>query len=518
VPTFCDGAVILDVRKSARKIPVLGVVCDKFEVPSPTVALQGDSWWLAGECVFRGKALPLVRGRFFDPEEIEVRGTAAIAISGARMLVIANADSTREPSVWIAVTLSRATLGMSPVEKQKPWIGYQTEGWTVMFRQIAQVTRGVQARSLPDHEQQFLDAVDAADAAAKQLAGSVKMVEVSEPAPPGPTHTWLRDDQLAGLYRLHIDGVSAAGTSLVDRSLSRGDQLEALAKIEWAPPQQLAALFTATEQGLLPAPFSTGFPEGRVAQPFLVNLSALIDLDDPPESHPVRDYLWPVTDDRGQLALEPGEQILATWGSDKPAAGSVKDGKKGTVPLTLCQLEFATGYITTSRVVHIGKLHESVVRASDSLTTLGIWAPNLNLMRTGLRMAKRLHDRKNMWWMAHYRHDWLTGFGVAHTEASGLAGGHHDDHMWLRLRTPDGMVCQLNVPIRQSQANPVALGDLLVAAVAKASPASRVGEGTIATAEVGANPRKKSQQTTISRAVVGGVVYSLPAELAPVRT
>src|ERR1700733_11569918 len=106
------------------------------------------------------------------------------------------------------------------------------------------------------------------------------------------------------LYQLFVDGQPSTVTALVDRQLSRADQIARLADLTEVPAQVLALAQTdVIEQGMAGRP-TFSLPEGRLQPPVGLKLDVLRSADDPSVEPPVWRYLWPGLAPDGSVRLE----------------------------------------------------------------------------------------------------------------------------------------------------------------------------------------------------------------------
>lgn len=227
--------------------------------------------------------------------------------------------------------------------------------------------------------------------------------------------SWVPEPALGGLFVLHLDGKPTATTSLVDRGATRREQMEALARLDWVPPQQMTQVYETTVQDRMPEPSAVVLPGNRHIGPLFNNLAAISDGDEDASGHPVRRYLYPDVNRDGTLALEPGERVLVHWqvvlrpvlltrGQD----GRVRSDSFTKVPH---ELRHVLGVLTTKRLVCIGHLEVPLAVREDYSLMLGLVSPGLNELRAAFRQVKRWHNRPNLYWGLHIRHEWASIVG-----------------------------------------------------------------------------------------------------------
>jgi hypothetical protein len=228
-----------------------------------------------------------------------------------------------------------------------------------------------------------------------------------------PEHTWRLEPSLGGLYRLFLDGEPGYATALVDRNLSRSEQLQALGELDWIPAHPLSAIFEKTMAGQMSAPWTKGaFAGERLLTPFSGNLPVYVDVDDPPPAHPVSDYLWPGVTPSFELRLEPGEEVVRRWSMMRPTGvllrpnGQIAGASLDPWPSTY--IREVVGYITNRRIAIVGHLHLPNVHREDYSLKLAFVSPALDDLRATVRQVRRWRERKNISWCLHIRHEWLT--------------------------------------------------------------------------------------------------------------
>lgn len=241
---------------------------------------------------------------------------------------------------------------------------------------------------------------------------------------------WKRT--VAGLFQLHRDGAPTPITSYVDHGLLRSAQLEQLGTtIDWLPEQVAAAAFEQVMEDNYAAPAEIKpVTSGRVFGPAPMRLPVLLSPGEGEGGHALRPYLWPVLDASGNLALEPGEQLIDRWWVEAPRS-----------------MKYASdchSHLTTHRIATIGKLSLPAGQREDYKLGLGLISPTLMEGFAAMKQIGRIGQNKGRKWVQHVRYEWLTSVGKSTVTKSKqkLFGGHGPEHVSTRyegkIRWPDG--------------------------------------------------------------------------------
>lgn len=334
-----------------------------------------------------------------------------------------------------------------------------------------------------------------------------------------PTIAWVPEPALGGLFILHLDGKPTTATALVDRGASRRDQMEALAHLDWAPPLQMKQIFEATMQDRMPEPSTEALPDGRHLSPLFANIAAICDGDEDASDHPVRRYLFPDVNRGGALALDPGEQVLASWQSRPPIVlmrgtdGAVKTDWSTNVP---SELRYPLALLTTKRLACIGHLHLPVAARGDHSMVLSLVSPTLDNLRATFRQVNRLRTQPNLFWGLHIRHEWVSlvgqGFILDH-KGPLIDRNERSDFVAGGFVYPSGATGILHLRPRKGQPPADQLAAQFLAAVQADQPHVSVTGSEKYTRSVpglGFTSRKETEETTIWR-ISGTVPRSLPA-------
>jgi hypothetical protein len=236
----------------------------------------------------------------------------------------------------------------------------------------------------------------------------------------------------AGLFQLCRDGAPTPITSYVDRGLLRSAQLDQLGgTIGWLPEQVIAAAFEQVMEDKYVTPAEINpVPSGRVFAPTPVKLAVLLAPGEAEGGHALRPYLWPVLDQSGELALEPGEQLIDRWWVKPPTS-----------------MDYASdchSYLTTHRIATVGKLSLPIDQRGDYGLSLGLISPTLMEGFAAIRQLGRIGQNKRRKWVQHVRYEWLTNVTKLTTTKSKkkLFGGRGPEHVstWYRgeIRWPNG--------------------------------------------------------------------------------
>ena len=344
-----------------------------------------------------------------------------------------------------------------------------------------------------------------------------------------PTQEWRAEPDLGGLYRLYLDGAPGYATALVDRGMSRAQQLEALATLDWVPAHPLSTVYDKTMAGNLPDPWvKASFAGERLVTPFGGNLPLYVDVDEPPNQHPVATYLWPGVTPDFHLLLEPGETVVARWSTLRPSGvllrpnGQVVGASLDPWPSTY--LRNVVGYITDRRVAIIGRLHLPNAAREDYSLKLALVSPALDDVRATVRQFKRWRERKNIAWCLHVRHEWLSavqhGSITPPTKQRGLFHSRAPDDQprqliklaltWPSRARPTITMTHVTAPDAPSSAD---LSEILRAQLKQASPSATIAEEGDSSTEVpgGMLLRRRDTQQAQTYSIAGTVPYSLPA-------
>ena len=356
-----------------------------------------------------------------------------------------------------------------------------------------------------------------------------------------PGEVWQRDASLAGLFVLHVNGECFADTALVDRGRPRGEQVRELAKLDWPPPQQIAAVYEATVQARMPVPVRLSLPRGRHAGPLLGGLAVFIDGDEEPCDHPVRNYLYPAIKPDGKLVLGSEERILTTWRSGGPHAYMLHEGDRlpssmvpgfgtkrgwshcaddGGISSSPTQepsdLIGWKAFLTSERLIYWARINVPFAVREDYSLKLGLISPALDDLRATFRQVHRWHERPNLYWGFHVRHEWVShfGFGRYPERKKPLFGeAPPSDFIVTGFRFPVANSARFHVPFRQREPTPEKIATAYREAIHASQPAAQNGKPTVdtrqTTTSVGLRFRKETEETTIWL-VEGTQPYSLP--------
>lgn len=521
-----DGAIVVDGRSASRHVRELGIRCDDKEIPEPVDDIKPQGWWIAADCTFTGTAWAQDRaGRRSGTMTTKAHGTAALVVAGGRLAVIVSPAATTEPAIWIATaasTLNHEHHGSHGLSGPPGQIDLAGEGWRLELGEVSRLFRHTKTYQT-GQERPLLEALAAAARQPAFSPAAAKAAEQAASAGPAdePERSWLPDDRLGGLYRLYLDGAPASATALVDRELPRGEQMRALACLDWPPPRQLSAVFRATEHGSMPKPFLAGLADGRLVQPFYVDHGTVIDAAEPPSNHPVYRYLWPAVSADGELVLDEGEEISLSWSSPPPDQATVlSDGRRAGASTHIpSDLRNVRGYLTNRRLAVVGQIAPPPLAAQEDYSLkLALVSPALDDLRAALRQVRRWHDRQNLLWAAHFRHEWIDEIGIRTRTVSGKKAGlftkartdEVSTAFYARLHVPHGAINELSFPL----SGPEAAADLadrcsgLLLAISR-----RMDTNATRTREGKALNSARSVVTDAYRTVHGAVPHSLPPTL-----
>jgi hypothetical protein len=334
-------------------------------------------------------------------------------------------------------------------------------------------------------------------------------------------HVWAQEPRLGGIYVLCVDGEPVASTSLVDRNLSRAEQINALAQAAWPPPQQLTAVYEAIVQGKQPTPFLGTLPGDRRISPLLGGFAATIDGDDCPSEHPVRRYLFPDLERSGALALDPSERIITTWKSFVPEL-TAQSSSEGTTTGTGTyvpsgELRGWQCVLTNQRVVYHGRLAVPLAVRED-YPSIFVPGPLFEAI-AGFRQVKRWTTRPNLHWGFHIRHEWVSELGYGNfPDRKRPLLVRRDDTLFLfaGFRYPSGETAIFRLPYKQAEPAVGDIADAYVRAVRDAQPQAIVSEPVKAARQVQAPSLfsfKKETEATTTWTIEGAVPWSLPPVL-----
>ena len=498
---MAEGTVVVDAR-GPRRLAHLDMACDAKEIPTELAGEPLVSWWIVAECTFTGTAH--VGGETIalgDPSAFNVRCPAAVAFAAGRFCGIAGGADMSKPALWwswLLADVATETAGEAGSFKKRPAAvilnlggGGQTGGQTLVLQGISRLHRQMN-RHQTGQELAFREELRAASAVPphQRQSGPTTAAPLVPPSPPagppgqpspladGLTRTWVRDPALGDLFVLHVDGVRQATTSVVDRSAPRAEQMAALAAATWIPPQQFNALYERIAQDRLPPPWE-GRLAGRHVTPLLFGGSAaVIDSHEPASAHPVRQYLFPDTDEQGRLALDHDEVVIATWPSRAPAfllredgQGEVRSGSYTKPPQELRNL---TCTLTSKRLIASGPLHIPTARRSDYPS---IFLPTAAFEAVAaFRQIKRWATSPDLVWAWHLRHEWVSEVGHGGTpDRKKPIGGHewHSDFIVAGHRFPIGNTGLCQLPYRQASPTRAEVAQMYASAVEAAGDAVR---------------------------------------------
>ena len=105
------STVIVDARRAARRVEILGMRFDAKEIPDPLSGAKPEGWWIATTAMYTGKATPGGEsGVLGEPLDVEVGGTVAVAVGSGRLLAIVTPNSVAEPAIWLAWPLGEVAV------------------------------------------------------------------------------------------------------------------------------------------------------------------------------------------------------------------------------------------------------------------------------------------------------------------------------------------------------------------------------------------------------------------------
>lgn len=333
------------------------------------------------------------------------------------------------------------------------------------------------------------------------------------------TVTWVPEPALGNLFVLHLDGTPTATTALVDRSATRKEQMEALARLDWVPPQQMTQVYEATMQDRMPKLSYLVLPGDRRISPLVSNVAAVCDGDVDASDHPVRNYLYPDVNRGGTLALEPGERVLVSWQALSPrlltrrADGTFWRDPSTNVP---SELRRVLAVLTTKRLVCIGHLDIPLAVREDYSLKLGLVSPSLDELRATLRQVTRWLNRPNLYWGVHIRHEWtsLVGRGyILDHKGPLLKRNERTDFVAGGFTSPFGVTSILHLRPNDDQPPAATLMEQYLAAVQADQPQAIImasGKLTRPVSALGFSMRMETEETDVWQ-VSGTAPLSLPA-------
>lgn len=295
--------------------------------------------------------------------------------------------------------------------------------------------------------------------------------------------------------------------------------MEALARLDWAPPQQITQVYEATMQGRMPEPTGLTLEGDRHVSPLFNNPAAVTDGDEDASDHPVRRYLYPDVNRGGALAMEQGEHVLASWNASRPAL--LTRGQNGAVNLDAStpvphELSHVLGVLTNKRLVCIGHLDVPLAVREDYSLKLALVSPTLDDLRATFRQVKRWHNRPNMYWGLHIRHEWanIVGHGYIPNHKGPLfKPNERTDYVVGGFNYPSGAACIIHLHTRDNQPMANALAEQYLAAIRAAQPQVSVTgpeKYTRPVPALGFTLKQETEETTYWR-VHGTAPLSLPA-------
>jgi hypothetical protein len=398
----------MQMRSSSRGIP------DPLE-PWENVGnhqLKPEGWWLTERAAFAGRASQINSyGELSAPGVVNVdNATAAFCVTkDGRLLGIVWPNKQSESSVWVGAACSRVKL-----LPKAGGMALTGDGWSI---QLGDVNRLYRSLKEPNHRVAKAVASAAALAAADILilpSGNKSGAEMSgryqtgqtqsfanaiaagTQAPPsydpvtpdgpplGQGYRWLQVQSLGGIYRLERKGELTTATFLVDRELPKEEQLTALDRIDWAPPDMVEWVRKRVDDGALPKLRRPDLPPGRVSQPFLLN-SLGRNVGDESAAHPVVRYMWPSLSN-GQLSLDSDEQILYEYRCERSKLSAPSSASQA-----YSAAEIGSGKTTNTRV----------------------FITNGRVVVVATRSPEEIADGdKRRWWVSHFRHEWIYEAGT----------------------------------------------------------------------------------------------------------
>jgi len=408
VQQLIEGAVLVNRPAGARVFAELGLRGSANEIPDPLEQWESpkmrdakpDGWWLAEGAFFEGSAWPINSyGELSAAVPTSATTcTAAFCVTRGRLLTIISPNNSAEPAIWMNVACSRIRVNTES-DGSVAMVG---DGWQIkaigisrLFRHMVQ--KGVRPAEISEKYQtgQSRSFIEAVAEGARTTPGYTVVDPSSDAPPAGEGYEWVQEPRLGGLYRLVRMGKLTPVTSLVDRELPEQQQIEALRSLEWVPSFIRDRLVESTREHALPKLTRPSLPGGRVTTPFTrIYLSTLVAQGPPPE-HPVASYLWPSFSSAG-LNLEPDEETITEW----PVPYVILYGY-GSPDDRLFGSEFDRSteqnvrvYVTSRRVVVIADRDPAKIQSGD---------------------ARR-------WWAVHFRHEWISEFGMIENTVVKKAG------------------------------------------------------------------------------------------------
>ena len=525
-----DGAIVIDGRSVRRAVRELGIRCDDKEIPEPIDDIKPQGWWIVADCSFHGTAWTRNQaGVRNGTVTVDVQTPAAFVVAGGRLAAILSPMATTEPALWLvtaASTLRQEAQGAQGLRHRPGQIDLHGDGWQLRLRDVSRLFRHTQ-KYQTGQEASLLEALGVAAKQPVHAPAAANAAQQATSASPEDERgrTWVKDSSLGGLYRLHLDGAPASATALVDRELPRGEQMRALASLDWPPPRQLSAIFDATEHGMMPKPYSNDLAGNRLVQPFLLDHGAIADIDEPPSEHPVYRYLWPTVSVNGDLVLDPGETVSYSWSSQPPSQATIlSSGKRGSASTYIPdRLQETRCYLTDRRLAVIGKIDTPPIAAKEDYSLkLALVSPVLDELRATVRQVRRLSDRNNLWWAAHFRYEWIDEIGVRTRTAPSRKGGlfakpgpsETTESFYARLRVPHGATCELSFPQKGSGYSSAAeLVDRCAQLITHVNADRRLEAKEPETREYNMGGNQRSVEVDAARTIHGAVPYSLPTAL-----
>lgn len=362
--------------------------------------------------------------------------------------------------------------------------------------------------------------VEEAGAAGEASAEAAVDQPTAKASSAGGDLDWRPDPRLGDLFVLHVDGRPVADCAVTDRRSPREEQIRALAKADWIPPQQLTALYEKIDGERQPRPRMTALPGDRRISPLADAFAATIDADEEPSAHPVRHYLFPSIERSGSLALEPGESVVMSWKSYEPRISARKAADDSLISLESVPgslLRKWTCVLTDRRLVYQGRLEPPKAVREDYPS---IFLPEVVFQGIATyRQIRRWATRPNLHWAFHVRHEWLSELGVGNRpEKKRPLLLTRDDTMFVHaaFRYPSGDRGVVRVPYKQGDPALQQIGETYARTVHNAGSqltvATPIDAGKQVSSESLFSSKQEREALTLWE-VEGGVPWSLPSAL-----
>jgi hypothetical protein len=315
--------------------------------------------------------------------------------------------------------------------------------------------------------------------------------------------TWKRIGN--DLFQLWRAGTVTPVSSLVDRRAKREEQLEQLASaVDWVPEQILLSQYQEIVGDTYAAPEAIPtLPPGSVASPVGTRREVLLLPGERSATNSLRAYLWPVLNERGELLLEDGEEVLDQHGDKSTSIGS--------------RARNVVRFITSRRMVMTADLYMPPAARDDYHLGLGLISPTLMDSVAAFKQLSRVGRDRGRRWVSHLRYEWISGVSRVLDIGSpkkSMFGGPKPPTYWTDvrgvLRRPFGDPTEPHIDTFDG-ADAVEQSERLLAYLRR-STAGNWSTGESTSKEV-IEPRRRVEERRESWTIDEGAMHSIPVRL-----